>query len=96
MALLPGKDLTISPLPSAGDWQVKLWAPYTTKAQLSVYNTLGKRVSTTTEILQPGSSTFIISATALPPGIYFMELEGNTISFREKLVKSRKASQRMK
>jgi len=82
------QPFSVSPNPTQTDWTVSMYVPQATKAEVAVYDLSGRKIFSETRQLSSGTNQFVAPAKNLPSGVYFMELKGENLNFRQKLVKN--------
>ncbi len=82
------ENTAISPNPSAAGWNLRIQSAESTEATLSVYDITGRKILERKEFLKTGLNKLYQPAETLPNGVYFIELKGQGIDVKEKVVKN--------
>lgn len=79
--------VSVNPNPTESEWTINLNMEKPGSVDLVLYDAFGKKIAAETKSLQSGTNTFKLPATNLLPGLYVLELKGEALNYREKLVK---------
>lgn len=80
--------LGVYPVPATDEVTVRLRVPGPVRADLSVFDVLGRRVIADDVMLAAGESSLMLSVNRLAPGAYFLEIDIPGASLRGRLVVS--------
>ena len=71
-----GFELTAYPNPFNANLNLRLQMPFAGKVEIGLYNMLGERIYyTTIPNLQQGTQTFVVDASNIPTGVYFVRAD---------------------
>jgi hypothetical protein len=71
-----GFELTAYPNPFNASLNLRLQMPFAGKVEIGLYNMLGERIYyTTIPNLQQGTQTFVVDASNIPSGVYFVRAD---------------------
>jgi PQQ-dependent dehydrogenase (s-GDH family) len=82
------KTITVFPNPVTEKTTILITADANETAQLKLFDNTGRIVLQQTVLLVPGKNNIELSLAALPPGIYYADINGVTISEKVKIVKN--------
>lgn len=82
--------LEVSPNPFFNHFQVSFNLPATAQVSLSLADTFGREVLTLAQSreLDAGEHAFEVDVATLPPGLYFLKMETESVRILEKIVKA--------
>lgn len=85
------KNITLSteimPNPTHTGWNIRLDVPHKQNVTINVYDLTGREISSSKQKVTAGKQILYQDATKFTPGIYFIEIRGNEIQFKEKAIK---------
>jgi PQQ-dependent dehydrogenase (s-GDH family) len=82
------KTITVFPNPVTEKTTILITADANETAQLKLFDNTGRIILQQTVLLVPGKNNIELSLAALPPGIYYADINGVTISEKVKIVKN--------
>ncbi|MDR0438334.1 MAG: DNRLRE domain-containing protein [Bacteroidales bacterium] len=79
--------INIYPNPTTNDWNIELFSNTTDKITISIFDMIGKLVYNEASSIVAGQNSFKIESKNLQAGSYIMQISGNSINFREIVIK---------
>ena len=86
-ALINDKQIQVTPNPAKEGWNLAFKAVAQQKANFTLYDVTGREVTSRKVEVAKGSNSIYFPAVQLKAGIYFIEVKGEGINLKEKVVK---------
>jgi hypothetical protein len=86
-SLMDQNSITISPNPTQQNWVTNLNVKEATSVTLIITDLSGNKVIEENKLLKAGNNSFTIQSKGLSAGLYIAEIKGETINYRQKIIK---------